>query len=98
MHYLGVWIDFNNDGKFDESNEEILHESQRDKSYTSGHYQLSIAIPKLDRNDDLDRQYRMRIVLSRTEQNRKPCYNAGHGETRDYAIHIIPKQNDYDTN
>lgn len=32
----------------------------------------------------------MRIVLTQDEQNRKPCYNGGYGEARDYTIQIVP--------
>jgi len=90
-HYLDVWIDFNNDGIFDESNERI---SPNDRYKDDNHrtqYDLRINIPKIDDRNYLDGHLRMRIVLTQHEHNRRPCYNSGYGEARDYTVQLIPK-------
>jgi hypothetical protein len=89
--YIDVWIDLNNDGSFDGSNERFLHNDQRHGGSINNNYDLSIAIPEIDGRNSLDGPHRMRIVLARDENNRQPCYNAGYGEARDYTINIIRK-------
>jgi len=90
-HYIDVWIDLNNDGSFDGSGERFLQNEQRYGGSINSNYDLNIAIPEIDGGYYLDGPHRMRIVLTRDENNRKPCYNAGYGEARDYTIDIIRK-------
>jgi hypothetical protein len=89
--YLGVWIDLNNDGTFDENNERILPSNWYEDGQRTNQYDLSITIPKIDRRNYASEQHRMRIVLTQDERNRKPCYGTGYGEARDYTIQIISK-------
>jgi len=91
IYYVDVWIDFNNDGIFDESKEQILSRNRYEDSRRATEYDLSIAIPKIDGRNYLDGQHRMRIVLTSDKKNRKPCQNTGYGEARDYTVQIIPK-------
>ena len=90
-HYLDMWIDFNNDGIFDESRERMLSSDWYEDNHRTTKYDFSITIPKIDGRNYLDGQHRMRIVLAQDERNRKPCHNTGAGETRDYTIQIISK-------
>lgn len=91
VHHLGVWIDLNNDGNFDETRERFLHNYQINGVSIRRDYDLSIFISQIDGQNYLDGPHRMRIVLARNENDLKPCYNNGYGEARDYTIHIIPK-------
>lgn len=90
-HYLGVWIDLNNDGNFDETRERFLHNHQINGIYDRRDYELSLFIPQTDGVNYPDGPHRMRIVLVRDENNLKSCYHDGYGEARDYTVHIIPK-------
>jgi hypothetical protein len=90
-HYLDVWIDLNDDGTFDQNKERFLHNDQRYGGSIKRDYDFSIAVPKIHGENYLDGPHRMRIILTRDENNRKPCYNAGYGEARDYTVHIIRK-------
>ncbi|CAF1526370.1 unnamed protein product, partial [Didymodactylos carnosus] len=76
-HYLDAWIDFNNDGMFDENNERMLSSNRYRDGQRATQYDLSINIPRTDGRDYLDGQHRMRIVLTRDGRNRIPCYNTG---------------------
>ena len=89
-HYLDVWIDMNNDGKFDEIEERFAHNDNSNRGHIKREYTLSIAIPEIDRENGIRELHRMRIVLTRDENNRTPCYNNGYGEARDYTVQISP--------
>ena len=91
IYYVDVWIDFNSDGIFDQSKEQILSRNRYEDNRRATEYELSIAIPKIDGRNYLNGQHRMRIVLTSDKQNRKPCQNTGYGEARDYTVQIIPK-------
>ena len=89
--YLGVWVDLNNDGVFDEDTERVLPSNPYEDGQQMTQYDLSIAIPKLDGRRYSNEQHRIRIVLVAEERNRKPCYSTGYGEVRDYTVQIIQK-------
>jgi len=90
--FLGVWIDFNNDGIFDENRGEMLPTNEYEDGQRTNVYDIRIAIPNIGGRSYLNEQHRMRIVLTQDEINRKPCYNTGYGEARDYTVQIIPKR------
>jgi hypothetical protein len=92
-YYLDVWIDFNNDGTFDETQERMASTDWYKDSRRGTQYDLSITIPRIDGRNYLDGQHRMRIILTQDERYRKPCYNTGRGEARDYTVQIVPKYN-----
>ncbi|CAF2523185.1 unnamed protein product [Rotaria sp. Silwood2] len=89
--YLGVWIDFNDDGMFDERTERLVPNSWYREDPKITRYNLTITIPKIDGKDYLNGQHRMRIVVSQDKRNRKPCQAIGYGEVRDYSVRIIQK-------
>jgi len=90
-NYIYVWIDFNNDGMFDEYNEQISSTDQYDTDEHRSQYDITIRIPRIDARNYLDGQHQMRILLTQDEHNRKACYNTGYGEVRDYTIQIVSK-------
>jgi hypothetical protein len=90
-HYVDVWMDFNNDGIFDENKEQLYSSNWYKGGQRTTVYDLSIVIPKIDGSYLLDGQHRMRIVLTPDERSRKPCDNTGYGEVRDYTLQINPK-------
>ena len=85
--YLGVWIDFNNDGVFDE-NQEMIPNRQYDQDERTNEYDLRITIPQTDGRNYLTGQHRMRIILSADQAMRRSCYSTGYGEARDYTVQI----------
>ena len=87
-HYLDSWIDMNNDGRFDEITERFSHHDNTHRDHTKRDYALSIIIPEIDRESYVDEPHRMRIVVTKDANNRKPCYNDGYGEARDYTVHV----------
>jgi hypothetical protein len=87
-HYLDVWIDMNNDGRFDDVKERFIHNDNSNRVHIKQDYTLSIVIPEIDTASYVGDLHRMRVVLTRDDKNRKPCYNNGYGEVRDYMVHI----------
>ncbi|CAF1097358.1 unnamed protein product [Rotaria sordida] len=89
--YLGVWIDFNNDGTFDDNTERIVPNSwHRDDPHTTRN-DISFTVPQIDGRYNVGGQHRMRVVLVQDERYRQPCQNTGYGEVRDYTVQIIQK-------
>ncbi|CAF1485010.1 unnamed protein product, partial [Rotaria sordida] len=90
--YLGMWIDFNNDGTFDDNTERIIpnHWYTDDPHMTQS--DISFTIPQIDGRYYVGGQHRARIVLVQDTRNRKPCQNNGYGEVRDYTVNIIRKE------
>ncbi|MCP4159741.1 MAG: M20/M25/M40 family metallo-hydrolase [Deltaproteobacteria bacterium] len=74
--YWKVWIDFNNDGDFDDSGEEVF--SQSGKSSVSG----QITIPS-----SITGERRMRVSM-RYNQYSSSCGTFDYGEVEDYTISI----------
>ena len=89
-HYLDVWIDLNNDGRFDENTEQF-RDDQCDYGCIKTDYHFSIIIPQVDGRNIIEGSHRMRVLLTRDYNNRKSCYSVGYGEARDYTVHIITK-------
>ncbi|CAF4266292.1 unnamed protein product, partial [Rotaria sordida] len=89
--YLGVWIDFNNDGTFDDNTERIVPNNwHRDDPRTTRN-DISFTVPQIDGRCNVGGQHRMRVVLVQDERYRQPCQNTGYGEVRDYTVQIIQK-------
>ena len=90
-HYLDVWVDFNNDGVFDESRERLVSSDRYTDGRRTSQYDLSITIPQVDGRNNLDGNHRMRVILTQDARYRKPCQNTGYGEARDYTVQIVRK-------
>lgn len=80
---VGIWVDWNNDGDFDDANEHV---------YNSGTYVSSatgtITVPAGTPAGD----YRMRVVGNWLSQNPTPCGDLGnqaYGEAEDYKIVVV---------
>jgi hypothetical protein len=89
-HYLDVWIDLNNDGRFDDNTEQF-RDDQCDYGCIKTVYDFSISIPGVDGRNIIEGSHRMRVLLTRDYNNRKSCYSVGYGEARDYTIQIVRK-------
>lgn len=91
-NYLDVWVDFDNNGVFDEYNERITTSDGYDDDNYKTRYDISINVPQIDGRNSVDGTHQMRIILRQDEQNRQPCYNSGSGEARDYTLQIRSKR------
>ncbi len=80
---IACWIDWNQDGDFDDTGEECFVE---DVAYLteSG----TVQVP----NSALLGSTRMRIRIVHTTQY-SPCGNSTYGEVEDYAIEVMPEEN-----
>ena len=75
----GVWIDFNNDGDFDDTGEQVIRKSSKSTIYGS------IAIPAYAAIGVT----RMRIAMN-YEAYPVSCDPFNYGEVEDYSVNIIP--------
>ncbi|CAF1249491.1 unnamed protein product [Rotaria sordida] len=90
--YLGMWIDFNNDGTFDDNTEQIIPNNWYRDDPRMTQSTIRFTIPQIDDRYYVGGQHRVRIVLVQDARNRKPCQNTGYGEVRDYTVNIIRKE------
>ncbi|CAF3216515.1 unnamed protein product [Rotaria sp. Silwood2] len=89
--YVGVWIDFNNNGIFNESTDRIISTSWDRNDPFMAQRDLNITIPQIDGKYYWGGHHRMRIVLTQDERSRNPCQISGYGEVRDYTVQIAQK-------
>jgi hypothetical protein len=76
-----VWIDWNHDGKFNDTNEVVVYSpSSNDSSYID-----SFIVPK----DKLNEPTRMRVAVTSTGQKPLACSNFNFGEIEEYNIIIL---------
>jgi hypothetical protein len=81
--YVKVWVDFDQNGDFTDSGEELNLGSY---TYYGTHvFSGSLSIP----TDALTGTTRMRIVLTDTESQAIPCSTSNYGETEDYTVTIV---------
>jgi hypothetical protein len=90
---VNVWIDFNNDQQFDQSESRIPHRWPLYSSMPLGIYDFEIQIPPIDEQGTRSGSHRMRIVITPSEEYRRKCVNRGGdvSETREYTVNILPK-------
>ncbi|MHB1147872.1 MAG: endonuclease, partial [Lutibacter sp.] len=77
--YWSVWIDFNQDGDFDDVGESLAQGSTSD----NGQYYMDLAIP----TDALLGQTRLRIAMNDNGYY-DACHSVTYGETEDYSVNI----------
>ena len=76
--YWKIWIDFNNDGDFEDSNEEVFDAGTTSTAEVNG----SITVPS-----DVEGSFRMRVTMKyKTEPT--SCETFSYGEVEDYTVTI----------
>jgi hypothetical protein len=90
-HYVDTWIDLNDDGEFDDTENRVRHRSLKNNQLLRSTYDLQISIPEIDGRNTKSGSHRMRIKLSTSEDYRLKCDNADYSETREYTVNIIPR-------
>lgn len=89
--YVDVWIDFNNDGDFDDIGERVSSTDRYNGDNRQPQRDLRLSIPAIDGRNTVAGQHRMRVILSHDDRSRGACQNSGSGEARDYSVRIIQK-------
>jgi hypothetical protein len=90
-YHIDVWIDLNDDGKFDEVENRVHHRSLIHSQGPRGTYDLEICIPLIDGTNRKAGPHRMHLSLLPSEDYRKKCGNTDYSETREYTVNIVPK-------
>jgi hypothetical protein len=88
---VNVWIDLNNDGRFDEAESRVPHRWPLLSSISLGIYDFEIHIPVIDRQIIQSGPHRMRVVVKSSEEYRRKCGATDYSETREYTINIISR-------
>lgn len=88
---VDVSIDFNNDGRFDETEGRVPQRWPLRSAMPLGIYDFEIDIPVIDRMKTIHGPHRMRIVVVPSEEYRRKCGNTDYRETREYTINVISR-------
>ncbi len=84
---VNVWVDLNDDGKFDESEIGAPYHWPVTSYMAQGIYDLQIYIP----NSMQIGRHRMRLVVMPSENYRRICDRTDYNETREYIVNIVPR-------
>ncbi len=76
----GVWIDYNNDGDFEDAGEDVFTNAASQDTPVSGDFTIPLSASETD--------LRMRVTL-RYNQIPGPCDSFTYGEVEDYTVKII---------
>lgn len=85
--HIAVWIDWNHDGQFDETNERIFLLNQDESNEPMQQINVRIVVPATNARQE---SHRMRVLIAQYPTDPSPCDAHGHGEARDYNIRILP--------
>lgn len=88
---VNVYIDFNNDGNFDESESRVPNRWPLHTSTGVGIYDLDIAVPTIGENYWRGGTHRMRIVVKSSSEYINKCGKSGYEETREYSVNVISR-------
>jgi hypothetical protein len=88
---VNVFIDFNNDERFDETESRVPHRWPLRSTLPLGIYDFEIEIPAIDRLNTRSGSHRMRIVVTPSEEYRRKCGSTDYRDTKEYTINIIPR-------
>ena len=90
-HHVDVWIDLNDDGKFDEFENRVHRRSPIESKTPRDGYDVQILIPVIDGTHTKVGPHRMRLSVMRSEAYRRDCGEIGYSETRDYTVYITQR-------
>ena len=90
VYDVNVWIDLNDDGIFDDSENAVPFRWPLNSYTPKGIYDLQIYIPILGVKKTTSESHRMRLAVMLNEQYRRQCGNNDHQEIREYTVTIVP--------
>lgn len=91
VYHINGFIDFNDDGKFDEIENRIHHRSLIHSEKSHGVFDLEMSIPSIDGTHIKIGSHRMRLNLLLNQEFRKICGKNDYTETREYKVNVISK-------
>ncbi|CAF3977785.1 unnamed protein product [Adineta steineri] len=91
-HHVNVWIDLNDDGKFDEFENRVHHRSSINNETSQIIYDLQMFIPMIDKISTKVGPHRMLISVIRSEAYQTKCGSTGYNDTKEYTLNVIPRK------
>ena len=90
IYHVNAWIDLNDDGRFDQS-ENVSPYRWPINSYTpQGNYDLQIYTPVIDTRVTKHGPHRMQLEVTMSEYYNNKCNNNDYKEIRNYTVYVIP--------
>ena len=87
LQSIVVWIDWNDDGLFDGTNERIWISRQDESNEPILQLDIRIVVPTIS---DRQATHRMRLLIATHQTDPDPCPAHGYGEARDYSVRVLP--------
>ena len=88
---VNVYVDFNNDGVYDDSESRVAPRWPLQNSIGLGIYDLNIEIPSIDGQLLRSGAHRVRVVVKPSEEYRRKCGKTDYEEVREYTFNVIPR-------
>lgn len=88
---VNVFIDLNNDQRFDDNESRLFQRWPLRSTMPLGIYDFEIEIPIIDRLHIPSGTHRMKIIVMPSDEYNRKCGRNDYQETREYTINIIPK-------
>jgi hypothetical protein len=88
---VNIWVDFNNNGIYEDSESRVAPRSPFQNSMGLGIYDLNIAIPSIDGHILKSGTHRVRVVVRPTDEYKRKCGKTDFEESREFTFNIIPR-------
>jgi hypothetical protein len=92
---VNVWVDLNDDGRFDDSEVGAPYRWPVTSYMPQGIYDLQIHVPLINERYIKTGRHLMRVVAMSSDHYRRICGRTDYNETRDYTVNIIDRMRYY---
>ena len=90
VYDVNAWIDMNDDGAFDSSENAALYHWPQTSYTPQGVYDLQLYIPVVDTSKFRRGPHRLQLTVSLNDQYRRKCDNNDYKEGREYSVSSVP--------
>ena len=89
-YHVDGWIDLNNDGRFEESENRVYYQSAVTKRLSRSASSLRVFLPAVGGRTMETQVHQMRLRLTPSAVYSVKCGDSDYSVTREYAVNIIP--------
>lgn len=90
IYKVDVWIDLNDDGVFDSSENAAPYHWPLNSYTPKGNYDLQIYTPVIDTRVTKYGPHRMQLIVTANDQYQQKCGYQDYKEIRNYTVYVIP--------
>lgn len=91
VYDVNIWIDLNDDGVFDQSENAAPYRWPLQSYTPQGVYDLQLSVPPLDSSRVSRGPHRMQLAVTMNDDYRRQCGDDEQRETREYRVSIVSR-------